>query len=43
MGQWAQYGKETLGHRDGNNRAADAMKIGSQRVELLRQYGILRK
>ena len=43
MSRWAQYGKETLGHRDGNNRAADAMKIGSQRVELLRQYGILRK
>ena len=43
MSRWAQYGKETLGHRDGSNRAADAMKIGSRRVELLRQYGILRK
>lgn len=43
LSRWAQYGKETLRHRDGSNRAADAVKIGSQRVELLRQYGILRK
>ena len=39
----AHYGKETLGHRDGSNRASGAVKIGTQRVELLRAYGILRK
>ena len=43
MSRWAQYGRETLWHRDGSNCAADAVKIGSRRVELLRQYGILRK
>lgn len=33
------YGKETKNARD--NNAADALKIGSERVELLRLYGIL--
>lgn len=33
------YGREIRGDR--NNRAADALKIGSQRVELLRLYDII--
>ena len=38
-----QYGSETRKQNDGSNRAADAVKIGAKRVELLRTYGILRK
>lgn len=41
---WAErllkYGKETKQTSD--NQAADAMKIGSQRIELLKQYGIIK-
>ena len=38
-----QYESETRKQNDGSNRAADAVKIGAKRVELLRAYGILRK
>lgn len=34
-----QYKKESKGDKD--NSAAEALKIGSQRVELLREYGII--
>lgn len=35
------YKKETAGNRVGNN-AADSIKIGNERVELMREYGIIK-
>ena len=37
----AQYGKETRNSTSPGNNAADAIKIGNERVELMKQYGIL--
>jgi hypothetical protein len=35
-----QFGKETVSHSKTN--ALDAVKVGAKRVELLRQYGVIK-
>ena len=35
------YKKETAGNQESNN-AADSIKIGNERVELMRKYGIIK-
>ncbi|MCR5450713.1 MAG: nucleotidyltransferase family protein [Solobacterium sp.] len=41
MHRLISYGKESIFRRRKGNNAAEAMRIGSERVELMRRYGII--